>query len=1711
MSTGYLNFTVDPNNSTSPRSGSFTVQGDTQTLVHTVSQDGMPNLYPNISLPTSSFSLGNALVNAQTFQTVTVQNTGTGVLYIGNVSVVSGTTEFGSTIQYPTIPAGGTGYITVTLLPTSTGSKAATVRNSSNDPNHATTDVTFSAMAIAGGGGATDFSWSTYTTLSQGIWDSAAVAVNQYIYVFGANNSSTNAFRLDPTTNSWTPLPQSPHGHSGAGAAAIGSKIYLVGGAPGSNIVDIYDTAANTWSSGSAMVNGDRDGVAVAALNNKLYVCGGRANSTATTALVEEYDPATNTWTRKADMPTARSYASAAVVGSQVYVIGGFSPSESLANESFDPVANQWLARENIITPRAVAAIAVYQSRIYVIGGRQEGNSLSANAVEEYDPSKPDAQPGWPHTAWSSKNPIQSARMGAGAGIVNNTVYVIGGQYLSPSYATTPVLTVEAGAFSAAPSAIITNRSLAFGDVPVGNASELVFTVQNAGNAPLNVSYTVPNGSYLEWRVWNSVDVLSPGQTASFRMRFMPPATGNRAATLRFTTNDSQNPTIDIALSGRGTAAVGLPSGQSFQLKSSSTLQGAGQPLRIGLTGGSVYVTTALPAQLLTVDPLSGASLATAAFSTYSDSSPWDFSILGGFAYVPLYGSASGQLGIVNLTSNGVSYVPSTTSPVAAAGYGGFVYLVHGACWSDGHPDAMQILDSTSATFTTTLTVGRISTGVAIDPSTGRGYVVGGGCGGAGDTADAILPHVFDANTNTVTGTLDIPLGSNAISIAGTRAYILGASLVNVVDILTNQILARVPVDQGAFTVSATPSFVFVPNYNGTIQAISTSNNYIVATLSAPGVSAIASDPQTNSVYLASSSARTISVFQFLQPGFTMDCSGPSVATVPGASGSQSCTVGSVGGYSAAVGISCSGLPQGVSCGLNPQTTTPAANSSTPFTLSLTTPADIPPGIYPFEVVGTDGLNNRHVNLSLVVSTCSFSLGSSSQTVPAAGGPLRVSVSATTGCTWTVTGNPSWITINGTTGGQANFGIAANSGAARSVDLTVAGQIFTVTQSGAPMLSVVKSHPGNFAQGQNGATYTVTVSNAVGAGPTSGTVTVTETVPSGLTLVSMSGTGWTCPGTAANNCTRNDVLNGGANYQAIAVTVNVASDATTPQTNQVSVSGGGSVAANATDPTTITTSQTIAFGALFNKVFGTAPFSVSATATSGLPVSFNSQTTPVCTVSGATVTLVSTGTCTIQATQTGNTNYAAATPVNQTFQVTQATQTITFGTLSNKVFGTAPFTISATAGSGLAVSFTSQTTPVCTVSGSTVTLVSGGTCTIQATQAGNSNYAAATPVNRSFQVTQATPAALRFVPITPCRIADTRSATGPFGGPTISGGTSRDFIIPNSACGVPASAQAYSLNVAVVPAVTLGYLTLWPAGQTRLVASTLNSLDGRIKSNAAIVPAGTNGAVSVFASDTTNVILDINGYFVPATDPTGLAFYPITPCRIADTRTATAPLGGPSLGGGTSRTFPILSSTCNLPATAQAYSLNFAVVPSGSLGYLTAWPTGQTRPVAASLNALTGAITANAAIVPAGTSGSIDVFASNTTNLVIDINGYFAPMGTGGLSLYGVSPCRVLDTRQPAGSAAITTLDVAVSASACGIPASARAHVMSVTVVPQGSLGYLTLWPQGQTRPVVSTLNALDGAITSNLAIVPTANGSISAFASDLTHLIADISGYFGQ
>ena len=150
--------------------------------------------------------------------------------------------------------------------------------------------------------------------------------------------------------------------------------------------------------------------------------------------------------------------------------------------------------------------------------------------------------------------------------------------------------------------------------------------------------------------------------------------------------------------------------------------------------------------------------------------------------------------------------------------------------------------------------------------------------------------------------------------------------------------------------------------------------------------------------------------------------------------------------------------------------------------------------------------------------------------------------------------------------------------------------------------------------------------------------------------------------------------------------------------------------------------------------------------------------------------------------------------------------------------------------------------------------------------------------------------------------------------------------------------------------------------------------------------------------------------------------------------------------------------------------------------------------------------------MPGGTNQAISVYPNGNTDLIIDIDGYFAPSNSGQdpLSLYTLPPCRVLDTRHGGSGTFSGLLPVAVLASSCNVP-SAQAYVLNATVIPyQGhSMGYLSLWPDAEGQPLVSTLNAADGALTSNMAIVPTLNGSIDTFAQNPTDMILDIFSYF--
>ncbi len=166
------------------------------------------------------------------------------------------------------------------------------------------------------------------------------------------------------------------------------------------------------------------------------------------------------------------------------------------------------------------------------------------------------------------------------------------------------------------------------------------------------------------------------------------------------------------------------------------------------------------------------------------------------------------------------------------------------------------------------------------------------------------------------------------------------------------------------------------------------------------------------------------------------------------------------------------------------------------------------------------------------------------------------------------------------------------------------------------------------------------------------------------------------------------------------------------------------------------TDQTISFGELPEKTFGNANFSLNASTSSGLAVTYSSSDESVATVSGNIISIVGAGTATVTATQVGNDNYNAATEVQQVLVVNKADQEITFEALEDKLLGDSDFDLTSTVTSGLAVTYTSSDATVATINGSTVTLVGVGATTITAIQTGDANYNAATAVEQVLSVSQ---------------------------------------------------------------------------------------------------------------------------------------------------------------------------------------------------------------------------------------------------------------------------------------------------------------------------------------------------------------------------------------
>jgi hypothetical protein len=379
-----------------------------------------------------------------------------------------------------------------------------------------------------------------------------------------------------------------------------------------------------------------------------------------------------------------------------------------------------------------------------------------------------------------------------------------------------------------------------------------------------------------------------------------------------------------------------------------------------------------------------------------------------------------------------------------------------------------------------------------------------------------------------------------------------------------------------------------------------------------------------------------------------------------------------------------------------------------------------------------------------------------------------------------------------------------------------------------------------------------------------------------------------------------------------------------------------------------------------------------------------------------------------------------------------------------------------------------------------------------------------------------------YQPVNPFRVADTRPGSGrPLAGQSLGTGQSDNVPIVG-VDGVPANATAAVLNVTTTNGTAPSYITAYPGGTSVPLASNLNFVAGQTIANLVTVPIGANGGVGIYNhAGRADVIVDLEGYFVPGASPSAGLYNPLSPARITDTR----PGSGQSNSGGTMSTGSVLVVPVDgfggVPSTGvSSVVLNVTAVNPSLPSFLTAYAGGTGRPLASNLNFTRGTVVPNRVIVPVGVNGNVDIFnQQGRVDVVVDVGGWFtAPGGTTGSRFTAVPPTRVADTRpgsgEPLAGATMTTgstRSVPIAGKA-GVPATGVVAVAAnVTVADTNHSSFLTVYPDATSRPLASDLNWVAGQVVPNLAITGLgADGGLAVFnAAGRVDVIVDVFGYW--
>jgi len=293
--------------------------------------------------------------------------------------------------------------------------------------------VVFVAAIVLGDGSAkADFTWVQKADMPTPRWAPTSAVVNGKIYVIGGGSDETDFEYLstveeyDPATDTWTTKADMPtaRGWTSPSSAVVDGKIYVIGGDDGSAdwstpTVEEYDPATDTWTQKADMPT-SRWCLATCAFNGKIYAIGGYPpGNYMGLKTVEVYDPVTDTWTRKADMPLGMGILNAQVVKGKIYAVGGRPGlhSEPWLQE-YDPANDTWTQKANLPVDTSSMGSVVWGDKIAVIGGWEWSMDYPYTTMQVYDTET---------DVWTREEDVPFLRASFSAELVNNRIYVIGG------------------------------------------------------------------------------------------------------------------------------------------------------------------------------------------------------------------------------------------------------------------------------------------------------------------------------------------------------------------------------------------------------------------------------------------------------------------------------------------------------------------------------------------------------------------------------------------------------------------------------------------------------------------------------------------------------------------------------------------------------------------------------------------------------------------------------------------------------------------------------------------------------------------------------------------------------------------------------------------------------------------------------------------------------------------------------------------------------------------------------------------------------------------------------------------------------------------------------------------------------------------------------------------------------------------------------------